>query len=349
MDVLEWSSCQRVHFHEAKEQWGDPLAYEQSWLFVCQTLRRGGWICRDSDGWMAVARDYLGPGRHAVVVPMSSNLCRFLESGLRELRARGIVPSVVKHLTYEVANSLISTGRFTELQHPEITSSIFLDDLSEDRLPQVLAKVSAEHWTTADRLHRQWVPLVPTHPGGAEFRHQLWRFLRTYPERGASLTLQTIGAAEATDINRALRNWSNSLRNRLQRAGQPRVRDFSRCFLDPVQAAIDYARHDNGDTVGQIVAVENEPSSLWIGTRISRECVAVNVLLADTTVKSLSYYTVYLACHLAHQLGAGCVNLGGSELESLFRFKMRAAGVASIGQLTTRRVCDLKMLDHGSL
>lgn len=342
MNIVEWSADERPYFEYAKQRWGDPLAYEESWLYLYQALRRGGWVCRNAEGWMAIARDYLGYGHHAVVVPLSQNLSKYLPCAMTTLSVRKIRPEVVKHIPIHLSNSLLSSGDFVLRQHSTATEDVFLEDLSEDSFPQVLVNIDQAEWEHARNHYAGWIPSFPRGPQGRNLRQQVRRFYRLYLNKDIPLKLEPIIDARLVDLDAALSDWCVSARKRFALAGRPRVRGFESCFLEPVQAVISFARRHPDDAVGFLIKVSEKPSGLWIGTRISEICFSINVLLADTTVNTLSDFTLYLALLQAQKLGAKWVNLGGSELESLFRFKRKVACRKAPNGYLLRQVVDVQ-------
>jgi len=124
-------------------------------------------------------------------------------------------------------------------------------------------------------------------------------------------------------LKEVVQRWYASVKYRFSRGLGMRVRDFNRCFLDPVQSVIQYCFAHPEGVVGTIINVNEKPSALWIGSRVSDQCLAIYVLIADTAIKNLSDYTLYSCLRQAHEMGIAWVNLGGSEVKSLFEFKAK--------------------------
>lgn len=342
MKVIAWSEKERRYFEDAKRLWGDPLAYEQSWLYLNQALRRGGWVCRNEEGWMAVARDYFGPGRHAAVVPLSPDLGSFLVSAIQTLGSLGIRLCALKHIPANRLDSVLSRDHLRIRLHPAFSESTYLEEISEDRFPQVLVNVERHSWASEGNHCHKWIPSVPRGAEARELRYQIRRFCRLYLERGVTLDRVRVSEAQFEDIHKALENWLESVKKRFAQAGRPRVRQFESCFLEPVQAVIEFTRRHPAEATGCLIKVGEIPSALWIGTRISSICFSVNVLLADTSIVGLSDFTLYLALLEGQGAGASWVNLGGSELESLFRFKRTLGRGRLQNGYHTRQVVDLE-------
>lgn len=73
----------------ARTRWGQGERYEEAWLYLCQALRRGGWVLEGDTFWCAVAKDYEGKERHAVVLLMSEQNQCALDYVLAVLRSAG--------------------------------------------------------------------------------------------------------------------------------------------------------------------------------------------------------------------------------------------------------------------
>ncbi len=341
MKVLDWTIREKPQFDYAKIHWGNPLAYEQSWLYVNQAMRRGGWVCTGSDGWMAVARDYRGPGRHVAIVPISRDLGEFLSHAMAELQSHGIKVETIKHIPEESLESVLSNASFVAFRHPVLTDNTYLDDISEDRLPQVLINIDQDGWTRDDSNYFKWIEYIPTGPAAREFRYQIRRFCRLYLAKEVTFAKKPIMDTEDRQIDKALSNWLDSVRKRFAQTERPQVCNFAACFVEPIKAVTAFSRECPREIIGFVISLEDVPQALWIGTQVSQLCFSVNVLIANTSIVGLSDFTLYLAIREAQRLGLRWVNLGGSEIETLFRFKHKLCR-GSQAPCQLRRVFDVE-------
>jgi hypothetical protein len=343
MRIAVWSEEVCREFEDSVRRWGDPLAYEQNWVYLAQCCRRGGWVCSDSYGWVAVAKDYLGVGRHAAVVPLSADMVDFLPSAMRFLQGEGIRPEVVKHVPVQYADMLSNQG-FAIRRHPTEyeLSTVCLEELSEDRCPQVLINIGYISWIKDESDCAQWLDCVPDGPLFGDFRYQLRRFCRKYLRNGVEVTEAPVTQSTLDVTNQALHNWLESVKIRFSQAGRPKVVDFNACFREPVEALLEFALQHPNDVIGSVISVGSRPSSIWLGSRISEVCFGVYILLADTRVRNLADFTLYRALCNASMLGFQWVNLGGSELRSLYHFKAKLSRIKSEHIYTTRHVLDLE-------
>lgn len=341
MEISEWSRAELDPFQQARRRWGTSIAYEQTWLYLCQALRRGGWVCRNEAGWVAVAADYLGKGRHALVVPMSNHIPTFVKAAADRLRSRGIRPVVVKHIAEGDMRELAADGSFAMENGASSVAVSYLEDLSEDRFPQVIVDFSAQSWTQDESDCSQWVPLTPPGPESADFRYQLRRFCRAYPKRGISVERENIAVAPSESIDEMLDSWMRSVRHRFRLGHRP-VNDYDRCFREPVESVIHQIRQFPEDGFGSLISVEGVPAAHWVAAQILKDGFGIYTVVADTSIRNLAHFTMYSALLHLYHLGARTVNLGGSEEETLFRFKSRVLDFKAPEALRLRPVFDFR-------
>lgn len=348
LNVHEWSEGSRPAFDEAKRRWGDPVAYEQSWVYVCQALRRGGWICRSSAGWMAIARNYRGRGRHVGVVPLATDLVVFVQTVARVLESSPMRPETIKHIPQELAHAVATAVGGSPRRRDEVIECTWLDDVSEDRFPQVLFDVSEGGWLKEDTACVRWLDVVPAGHDMASFRYQIRRFCRTHLEKGVPVRVRPVSIGSiVNDCTRVLQGWVGSFRHRLGRRGVS-IRDVQGCLFDPVQAVAAWTVRHRAEAIGQAIDVNGVPSAVWLGSAVSRQTLGLYVFLASTDVRHLSDYVLYLALSKARELGFKWTNLGGSELSELYRFKARGGKLSVGSRIRCRDVAEIDLPVAGS-
>ena len=124
---------------------------------------------------------------------------------------------------------------------------------------------------------------------------------------------------------------------------RPKVRDFDACFRKPVMSLAEFVWDNPDSATGCVISVGQRPCASWIGSPISNVCFGIYVLFADTSLQNLSDFVLYMALCEGRARGCTWVNVGGSELESLFHFKAKAASRHNNSHMT-RIVYDVKWL-----
>lgn len=342
--VRRWTEEEIPRFESVRERWGDGFAYEQSPIFLSQAMRRGGWVCEDSDGWMAVAEGLGSTGQYSGVVPLSPTLVTFLPKALDALEANGLLVDSIKHIPATSIPDLLQLGCFAKPPEALASSVSVLDDLPEDRFPQVVVPVGSGGWQDEDPGFGALLRETPAGSGVQDFRYQLRRFYRRVEQAGSSVELVDFLSVEEDGLRAAVERWVESIRRRFAARGWPLVRDYERCFVEPNVSVISTVRAGKLQADGLVILVDGVPAGLWISGPISRTCDGVYVLISDTRVYNLSYFTLLTAMLAARDRGKSFLTLGGSELESLFRFKKIARGpggsrvwLREVGELVTVR------------
>ncbi len=341
MIVTPWTESSHQEFAQAKVRWGEPLAYEESWLYLSQALRRGGWILSGSEGWLAVARDYLGIGEHAAVVPMAAQPAEFIAAAVPHLAENGIDVKLVKHVPKVAAEDLVSCGLFeTANRNPDSTPQR-LEELSEDTFPQILINITQENWIPEHIVSSDMIPETLSGGRAKDFRYQVRRFWRHNVGRMGRVVVDDLLTVGSDVIEVALHHWIESVRLRFGSGTRPKVDDFNAVFTAPVAAVVRTARASPEPAWGELVSVDGVPRAIWVGQTISNQCFGVYGLVADTRTRNLSDFTLLRALLAAKDSGSRVANLGGSELSSLFAFKSKP--IRSWASLAgfCRRVVDL--------
>jgi len=342
VNLVEWTTGDRDGFLRARAAWGDPLAYEQSWLYLCQALRRGGWTVSNAEGWAAIARDYVRPGVHAMVVPMGKRTAEFISSAILLLSANGIVVGLIKHVPKDLLDDLLNSSEILFRKSGASDSEESLEDISEDQFPQVLVPVGEGRWSPKVSDNPDALAL-PSGRESQDFRYQVRRFLRSQERTNSAIDIRSLRTTTDFETSHAIERWLESVRRRYSGADRPKVNSFVSTFREPVVAIIRAARNWNSSIVGEVLGVNGRYSALWAGEKVSDTCFGIYVLIADTNVKNLSDYTLLRALLGARSVGAKYVNLGGSELSSLFRFKAKSVSRTGDEDLCFRRVIDVKV------
>lgn len=342
MTVVNWTRNEMSYFENAKNICGESLAYEQNWLYLIQAMRRGGWVYRDTNGWIAVSKDYLGIGRHAAVVPISNNLVTFLDNAMEALHTKNIKPEIIKHVPEYWIKSILSCGGSIVQQHSNIMKEVYFEDFSEDRFPQVLVDVGSQNWINEESDCNKWIPITLKGSKLQDFRYQVRRFCRRYFNEGISVNNELLSNCKMEDVELAINNWLESVKKRFKQPCRPKIHDYGACFSKPIQEVARFVHQNPTVGEGSLITVGDVPSAMWIGSHISEDCFGIYVLFADTSIRGLSEYTMYLALLRAKELGVRYVNMGGSELESLFMFKNKATSRTLENSIQTRRIIDIK-------
>ena len=332
LTVEAWSDKSSEAFFRARDRWGDVHAYELSWNYVVQAMRRGGWVCSSANGWAAVSRDYCGEGRSALLAPMADSPRSFVPDAITAAVSAGAAVVRVRHLAPETAEALVGTGLFSR---PSVPTSACLDDLSEDTWPQVLIHLPKERWRTESGAN-ELLPALPTGSALQEFRWRVRHFVRQHATR---VHVRDLTRLTAQDSDHILSTWMKSVRTRFNSGARPPVRDFSTCFREPVESLLESLLAGRLHSYGEALFMEDRGIGIWLGDRISRSTCAVNVLLADTTIRDAADFALYRSLIGAHQERYEFVNLGGSESKSLFDFKR--IGLRDGDAVTFRRAIDL--------
>jgi len=321
VNVEPWGANAFRTFSDARAKWGAACAYEQAWLYLKQALRHGGWSVSATNGWLAVADCYSGSDQRVIVSPLAHNVPAFIQTALKVLRDQGLEVDVAKHLSEEDATELVALGG-TWL---DTTREVFdeLAEISEDAFPQALIGVAPRLWSPA-AIDSSLVPTLPNGREAADFRYQVRRFLRRSVRRQDSIVVTNFKNDRGLGSQAAIDNWMASIRARYGTL-RPVVRDFAKQFRSPVEAVVAAARGSPENIHGEIIEVGGVPRGLWLGQAISARCLGVYALLGDTRVTNLSDFVLLRALEAGRDLGVEYVNLGGSELASLFHFKIKAS------------------------
>lgn len=339
MTIATWGNAEAKPFEHAKAQWGDPLAYEQCLLYLQQSMRHGGWVVRNDCGWLGVARDYLAEGAHAGVVPLGVDLVDFIPRALQTLSGAGIAVQRLKHLPCDIAFRLNGQWGLVVHEHPSIEVGSPMEVFSEDRMPQVLLRVQESAWMPESGSCGVFVERLPSGSQMQNLRYQVRRFCRRSLVPGGRVRRQDLRESKRAEIQDGLARWFESLQQRVSGRPGPRVDDMAKCFLDPVVAVIEMARC-GAEAHGELVVLNDVPVAVWVGADVSSACYGVYVLVADTRVKHLSDFVVYLTMCWARDRGSTWMNIGGSELSSLFHFKRKSKS-ASNDTICERRVIEM--------
>jgi hypothetical protein len=118
-----------------------------------------------------------------------------------------------------------------------------------------------------------------------------------------------------------LSNWTYLVEKRFLDRGWPKMRDAKKCLYEPNIAIFKAAYLKICDTCGEVFLVDDIACGAWVGEQISPQCMGVYSLVAHTNIFNLSYFVLLKSLIFARSKGLRYVTLGGSESESLFRFK----------------------------
>lgn len=326
----------------AKQKWGDPFAYEQSYVYLRQAMRRGGWMFQGEDGFVCIARMNTPSGKNAMITPMTRSYHRFLPSAVKQCAAEGIAIASIRHVPInDAAHVKEAFGRIS-IPTQRHSSQEVLDDLSEDRFPQVGVEVLPSVWrpsAIADSVvDQEMIPSV-----FADFRYQVRRFRKRYPST-SSIRLISLRDATREECIGALDTWMLSLKRRIEFRGWPNVRDYERTFREPNAFLIEDACAGKIAPLGLLVKIDDVPRALWIGGEVSSRGFGVYVLFGDTEIFNVSYYILYTCLLWAKESGYERVLLGGSEAESLFRFKsLKAAEGGPESYIRFRELAEIEL------
>jgi|GEM_PF-2898358 len=324
--IQTWSTLAVEAFLASRNAYGDPCAYEQATLYLAQSMRRGGWYSLTPRGFVAIAKDYDGDGRHALVCAMGPDVGDLILATVDACAAAAITVVRVKHVRPETAEQLLVTGRFAPAA--QVLAKAWLDDLSEENYPRIVIDLQSTEWTDARVAGVETV--LPTTPSLADFRYQVRRFGRRLDgSRKATVQIQTLGNLTLGECEELLVRWSSVVETRFGKRGWPQVRNVQSCLLEPNRAVLESALSRTDGPVGELVRVGEVPAALWIGEAVSSTCLGLYALIADTTVFNLAYWILLRALVHARTAGMRFVALGGSETENLFRFKSLSHGRGS--------------------
>ncbi|MFZ1201202.1 MAG: hypothetical protein WAO07_13635 [Desulfobacterales bacterium] len=339
--IFEWATEQRKDFEDAKRCWGDPLSYEQNWLYVSQACRNGGWVYKSPKGWIVVAKNYLFNERHAAIVPLADDLTSFISAAMTEFGSEGIRPAILKHLPIQAIEKALASGHFKKQKPARNGSNTSMEALSEDHFPQIIAHVGRLNWVGESEELSNVLPSLPGGPAFRKFRNHVRRFARACYSNSVEINLTSVLEAPERKIREVVNGWLESLKYRFSRIPQPHVHDFDACFRKPTEAVIRSARSDE-KSVGTLISVGDRPSALWIVSRISTSCNGIYTMIANTKFKNLGDYMLYLILHTVKQLGIESINFGGSEIVGLHNYKTKIAPKAEQSFSTYRKLYDLQ-------
>jgi len=329
---------ERSRFVEARDRWGQVDAYEQAWLYLGQSMRRGGWFVESEEGWAAVAEDYVRPGSHALVSSMSHNLAAFVESVLAE--ASQTIPGVVTLVKHVGAAEAARLSESCQLRPIESRPDDTLDAVSEDRLPQIIIRLDAIDF----RAGPAGPIALPTSSAYSDFRYQVRRGLRRLKSMNIDWRRVKFCDIPVNDLERLVYQWAERAVGRFRARGWPDIVTPYETLVVPNVVVIRRALLDQDHASGQVILIDGKPSAIWIAEDNGRGAVGIYCLLADTLWHNLAYLNLACAMHQARQQGARFLLLGGSELESLFRFK-KVPSTSETFLFHLRRVVDLRSPD----
>lgn len=322
--ITKWGPECRGQFDAARMENGAICAYERSILYLSQAMRRGGWCITNSFGFGALARDYEGIGRHVLICPIARDIGTFLCEAIRECKENGLEIVLIKHILSTQLEELLCTGLRVR---PRLTATeTWLDDVSEDNLPQIVLDLMNTGWIkeTVGGLDL----MLPSSTSLSDFRYQVRRFGRRLlaPTGERRVQLRPLREVSQEDVSRLISDWINSVSQRFLQRGWPQVRNLYECLSVPNEAVISAAMTHPDISHGDVIFIDDVPVGLWIGEAISTQCLGVYALIANTKHFNLSYLVLLLAIVSALRKGFHFLALGGSETESLFRFKSLSHG-----------------------
>ena len=327
-------SRERKRFMAARARWGRPDAYEQAWLYLGQAMRRGGWFVESEAGWAAVARNYVDQEAHALVCTMSSDVAAFVNDVLSDApSALSGTVALVKHVGSDDATRLSEWGPHWRCQELSVSN---LDAASEDRLPQVVIRLDAIEYVDEEEKSLA----LPATSAYSDFRYQVRRGLRRLESMAAvpeSVDLSGIGVGQ---LERLVGQWADGAVGRFRSRGWPDIVSPYETLIAPNIAVIRKALSLSEGVDGQVLLINGEPAAVWIGEDNGRNGMGIYCLLADTRWYNLAYLNLAHAMQRAHERRGRLLLLGGSELESLFRFK-RVPSAQKTRLFYLRRVVDL--------
>lgn len=340
--IYQWGAGCRALLVAAREAGDTACAYERSILYLSQAMRRGGRCVTNPFGFGALAYDYEGTGKHALICPIAEDMVRFLCEAIKECRKNGYEIAVIKHVPDADLHRLICMG--FEVR-PRVTAvEAWLDDVSEDNLPQVVLDLSKTGWIEEEIAGLDL--LLPSSVSLSDFRYQVRRFGRRLSSAatGRILQVRPVHDSGQGDVSRVISDWINAVGQRFLRRGWPRVRDLQECLVVPNESVIRAAMVHRDVSHGEMVFIDDVPVGLWIGESISKQCLGIYALIANTTCFNLSYLVLLLAIVSARRRGFDFLALGGSETESLFRFKSLSQGGDS--EVLTERIVHDLLIDN---
>ena len=316
--IYSWGDTAYYHITRCAQLYADPFAYELSCLYLSQAMRRGGWFAHYHDGFAALSKDYCGIGCHAIVSVCADSIPDVVKKALRESSALGIKVKYVKHVCLHDAEKLLATRQFTKLQRESGTE--WLDDLSEDNYPQVILDLDTSTWT--DEIILGLELQLPASPALSDFRSQIRRWGRRMVRDGnEKFVVQDLRQTSFLECERMLSDWSLVVEKRFLERGWPKVRDAKKCLYEPNLAVFLAAYSHKFTTCGEVFLIDGIPRGAWVGEQLSTKCLGIYSLIADTSIFNLSYFVLLRSLMFARSEGLSHVTLGGSESESLFRFK----------------------------
>ena len=339
--IFEWSVSQRNDFEKAKRCWGDPLAYEQNWLYLSQACRNGGWVYKSPRGWIAVARNYLANQSHAAIVPLSEDLTSFLSAAMTDFVSQGIRPAILKHVPIQALKKALSSGYFSVQRPVRNDEDTPIEAISEDRFPQIIIHTGRLNWVSESEELSKVLPSLPDGPAFRMFRNRVRRFARSCSMNSLAINLTSFLEAPEKNIREAVNSWLESVKYRFSRIRRPAILDFDDCYRKPTEAIIRSAGTDE-EPIGALISVGDRPSALWIGSRISTNCIGIYTMIANTQIKNLGDYMLYLILRTVRQLGIESINFGGSEMVGLHNFKTKIAPKEERSFSTHRKLYDLQ-------
>ena len=170
----------------------------------------------------------------------------------------------------------------------------------------------------------------------SDLRYQVRRCLRKFGEAKRKWKTIPLRMVQRDELEKLIDRWAESAVARFRARGWPMVVDPQVTLVEPNKAV---ALASSGYP-GQVVCVDGVASALWIAESTSDTVIGLYCLLADTRYYNLAYLNVALALASFSGSGFQSILLGGSEIESLFRFK-RITSRDTASTVVLRRVRDL--------
>jgi len=315
-----------ANFLRIKNSWKSEENFEDSWLYVCQACRDGGWIVETESILIVISEGYFMRGNAVVWFAYCPGLSTLADI-FTALRHLPLKVSLFKHFPLDRSDILDDIGWMPL----KIKHGIPLDEISEDAYPQVCISLENQELSPDASVNLS----LPTSSDFYDFRYQVRRFRRrlSTPSVECFIPVDKTNLVECRDC---VHRWARNATKRFRQRGWPILLDPVATLIQPnlsvLEASLSFSAF--------AIRIDGVVRALWVCDLNFKHSLGVYLLIAETDFFNLSYFNLATVFDFALRKGRSEILLGGSEVESLFRFKSGNQGVDA-KSMRFRRVVDL--------
>jgi len=316
---LSWNRNQ--YYDKIKKWWiaAEPT-YEHGWLYVVQSMRSGGWILSNErfiaflskrDGWreLPAVITVIGDIKTSDYQALCEYILQFLKSDILVIRniRKDLVPYIIR-----------TDSRFSVNDDEQLP----IDCKPEERFPSVTVELQRLRSDLEELPRRNFdIKLhnfdLPIKKDGHDFRESVRRGAREIiKQHGLVREWKKGDLGSMLNCIRINANWHVE---RVMRQGG-RVQNGWKGFYQPVFEIVSKAY---GVCEGLVVEVDHRIEAFLVWDYISEKFAGVYALASTPLINCSMDVLLATAYTLLRRKGYTYLGLGGSEITSLYSFKMK--------------------------